>query len=273
MGQDVEIILLKQLASCLRMPIAVVDPNATAIYFNEPAEAIFGLRFEETGGLSAEEWVSILQPSDEDHVPLKDEQRPLAVALSRRQPAHRRVIVRRNDGVRSPIEVTAVPLTATGDRFLGALSLFWRPDDPAAGPHAAPAPSSEPHAVETILTRRLASRWTAPIFLVDAAGGLLYFNPAAETILGRAFDETSLPGTRRELYAAFQPRRDDGTPIDPRDHPLALARIRGQPVHDVTRMRGLDGRDRRIEITAIPLIGQSDRLLGAFGVFWESPSP
>ena len=28
------------------------------------------------------------------------------------------------------VEVTGVPLVALGERFLGALSLFWRPDRP-----------------------------------------------------------------------------------------------------------------------------------------------
>ena len=34
-------------------------------------------------------------------------------------------------------------------------------------------------------------------------------------------------------------------------------------------MRGLDGVPHRLEETAIPLIGQSRRLLGAVGFFWE----
>jgi hypothetical protein len=38
------------------------------------------------------------------------------------------------------------------------------------------------------------------------------------------------------------------------------------------RIRDLSGRSRQVEVTAIPLVGQSGRLLGAFGVFWEIES-
>ena len=36
------------------------------------------------------------------------------------------------------------------------------------------------------------------------------------------------------------------------------------------RIRGQDGVERLLEVTAIPLIGQSNRMLGAFGLFWEA---
>ena len=38
MGYDVEIILMRQFASYLALPIFVVDPKGDLIYFNEPAE-------------------------------------------------------------------------------------------------------------------------------------------------------------------------------------------------------------------------------------------
>lgn len=269
MGPDVEIVLLKQLASCLRIPIAVVAPDASVVYFNEPAESIFGLRFEETGGLEAEEWVAMLQPSDPDHVPLKDEERPLITALERRVPAHRRLQVRGGDGGWRVLEVTGIPLTAVGDRFLGALSVFWQPGSPVCdGSPAATIRGQQ--AVETILTRRLAETWTAPVFLVDPDGHLLYFNPAAAPVLGVSFEQADRLGSRAALYQAFRPRDARGNPIAPEEHPLAVARTRREPVHRVTWIRGLDGRDRQIAITAIPLVGQSDRLVGAFGVFWET---
>ena len=48
-----------------------------------------------------------------------------------------------------------------------------------------------------------------------------------------------------------------------------IARKQQRPVHHSFWIRGLDERDRKIAGTAIPLVGQCDRLLGAFGVFWE----
>ncbi len=268
MGQEVEIILLKQLASCLRIPIALLDPDGAVTYFNEPAEGIFGLRFEETGGLPADEWIGMLQPSDQDHVPLKREERPLATALDRRVPGHRRLKARTGGQSWQELEVTGLPLTAEGDRFLGAMSLFWRPQERIERPADEPTPSQQ--AVETILTRRIAATWSAPVFLVDAFGRLLYFNRAAEPILGDRFLELSRPLSREMLYEAFEPRDADGNRLEPRDHPLGIARSTRQPAHRVIWIRGLDGHDRRIAATAIPLVGQSDCLVGVLGVFWES---
>lgn len=275
MGQDVEVILLKQLASCLRMPIALVAPDGQLAYFNEPAESIFGVRFEETGSLPADEWHDLIQPSDEHHVPLKREERPLMVALDRRTPAHRRMQVHTGGRWRE-VEVTGLPLAFEGDRFLGALSLFWEP-----GQRHATGIDSEPVdeesaptqlAVETILTRRIAATWTAPVFLVDAAGRLLYFNHAAAPILGEQFPKLSKPLRREALYDAFSPRDADKRPLAPDEHPLQIARTRREPAHGVTWIRSLDGSDRRIAVTAIPLVGQSDRLVGVVGIFWEQPS-
>ena len=269
MAQDVEVILLKQLASCLRTPIALIGPDGSLQYFNEPAEEIFGFRFEEVGTMEADAWRRTIQPSDASHVPLKREERPLMSAIDRRVPAHRRMQVRNASGW-NEVEVTGIPLVAIGERFLGGLSLFWRPGDATpVAPADTPAPD-EPHAVEIILTRRLASTLVAPIFLIDAEGDLLYFNPAAESILGRPLEEARRAASQNELYRRFEPRDESGAPLAPEEHPLAMARTRREPLHQLNWIRGLDGQDRRVAITAVPLIGQSDRLVGAFGVFWEA---
>ena len=38
------------------MPIVIVDATGTLIYWNEPAELLLGLRFEESGEIPASEW-------------------------------------------------------------------------------------------------------------------------------------------------------------------------------------------------------------------------
>ena len=47
--QSVEMILVRQLASYLFVPVLVVDTTGTVVFYNEPAERILGVRFEETG--------------------------------------------------------------------------------------------------------------------------------------------------------------------------------------------------------------------------------
>jgi PAS domain-containing protein len=262
---DVEMVLLKQLASCLRIPIGILGTGGDLLFFNDPAESIFGFRFEETGGLEAEEWTAILQPGDETGAPLKSEDRPAVIALEQHVPAHRRLFIRSIHGGRQEVELTAIPLIAKEDRFLGALAIFWNPD---AEPRSHRAGTEVGSSVETILTQRLASTLVTPIFVVGPDGRLVYCNEAAEAILGGPFQD-SRHARREQLYEAFQPRDFSGNPIAPDDHPLAIARIRREPVHARSRFRGRDGREREIAVTAIPLVGQSDRQPGAFGIFWE----
>ncbi len=272
MAQDnVEIVLIKQLASCLAMPMLVIGPDGDLLYFNETSESILGRRFDETGELGRDEWPALYQTSDDYGIPIKYEERPLISALEERKITHKCFWLHGLDGRRRKIEGTAVPLENKDGDFLGALGLFWELERPHAA-NQQPRPRRLPtnqHPVETILARRLASTLAAPIFLVDEDGRVLYFNTGAEKILGRRFED--LGGVSRgDLYASFKPRTENGIPIVPNKHPLSIARLEHRPANCRSWIHGLDGESRQIEVTAIPLIGQAGRTLGAFGVFWET---
>jgi PAS domain-containing protein len=124
--------------------------------------------------------------------------------------------------------------------------------------------------VELILTRQLASQLAMPVFIVDADGTLVFYNEAAEGILGRRFEETGAM-VALEWAEAFTPRDDAGRPLAPESVPLMIAVREQRPSHADFHIRGLDGVDRRIEATAFPLIGLAGRLVGAVVVFWETP--
>jgi len=267
---EIEIILLKQLANCLAMPMLIIGPESDLLFFNESAEPILGRRFDETGEMLSNEWSALIQASDDSGAPIKYEERPMIVALERREPVHRRFWIRGFEGERCRIEGTAVPLVGLDGRLLGALALFWELDRAEiANPEVEAAkPDFRQHAVETILTRRLASNLAMPTFLIDGDGRPLYFNDAAVPLLGRRFEELAAK-PRAELYAAFRPTGEDGAPIARDDHPLSIAHLRREPGHHRFWIRALDGVPRLIAATAIPLIGQAGRMLGTFGFFWE----
>ena len=126
----VEVILMKQVASYLATPIFVVDPAGTLLYFNEPAEAILGRRYDEAGEMPQTEWSSIFTPRDELGTPLPSERLPLSIALAERRPAHGPMWIRGLDDVLRHIAVTAFPLVGQNDRYLGAVALFWEDTRP-----------------------------------------------------------------------------------------------------------------------------------------------
>jgi len=125
MPQDIEVILMRQLASCLAMPILVVDPQGDLVFFNEPAEAILGRRFEETGTLRRGEWSATFKPTDSEGVPLTRQDQPLFIATDQRRAVHGRGSIEGFDGVRREIEGAAFPLLAKSGQLLGAVSIFW----------------------------------------------------------------------------------------------------------------------------------------------------
>ena len=123
--KEIEVILTRQLASYLAMPIIIVDSAGTLLFYNESAEVIVGRRFEETGELSADEWAQALVVTDEQGTPLAPETRPLLFALTEQRPTHCDMWIQGLDHVRRHIEVTAFPLIGQAGRNLGAVAIFW----------------------------------------------------------------------------------------------------------------------------------------------------
>ena len=119
------LILARDFASRLATAVFLVDPDGTLIYFNEAAEEVLGQPFGEGRGMSAAEWSTAFEPVDEDGSPLPLEGMPLGIALGERIPAHRAFRIVGRDGVARGIEVTAFPLFAHADEFVGAIAIFW----------------------------------------------------------------------------------------------------------------------------------------------------
>jgi PAS domain-containing protein len=123
--KELEVILTRQFADCLAMPIFLVDEAGNLLFYNEPAEKILGRRFDETGELPAQEWSTLFTPRDEQGKLIPPAKLPLMIALSEHRPSHRLLQIRGLDGVPHRIEVTAFPLIGQRDRHLGAVAIFW----------------------------------------------------------------------------------------------------------------------------------------------------
>jgi PAS domain-containing protein len=123
--RELELILMRQLASHLRMPVLIVDPHGDLVFFNEAAEPILGRRFEETGEIRRGEWSNLFKPTNDDGSPVPRQEQPLFVATEHGRPAYRRSWIRGLDGVLRQIEGIAIPLLGQSDRFLGAAGIFW----------------------------------------------------------------------------------------------------------------------------------------------------
>jgi hypothetical protein len=123
--KPIQIILARQLASSLAMPILIVDTDGTLIFYNEPAEVILDQRFDETGEMAAEEWTGRFALADETRAPIAAEDRPLMMALSERRPISRTVWMRCGHREWLHMNITAFPLIGEAGQFLGAQMIFW----------------------------------------------------------------------------------------------------------------------------------------------------
>jgi PAS domain-containing protein len=123
--RPVELLLMRQLASYLTPVIYLVGADGSVLFFNEPAERLFGRRFDESDPISVEEMSAQLQPTDEAGRPVDLEDRAMIVALRRQRPARGRASVHGFDQRVHDIEGLAFPLVETAGRQLGAVGIFW----------------------------------------------------------------------------------------------------------------------------------------------------
>lgn len=118
-----------------------------------------------------------------------------------------------------------------------------------------------------ILARELASNVSTPILIVDDQGTLVFFNEAAERILGQSFQQTG-EISAEALIKTFKPMRLDGSPMPVEENPLVTATAARRPDHAELLLNSVDGRTTRIQATAFPLLSYADHLVGAVTVFW-----
>lgn len=120
------LILARGLASSIATPVFLVDPDGTLVYYNEPAEELLGQSFPEAGELKLDQWGTMFSPRDrESGEHISPDALPLAMALQERVPVHKRLRITGLDAEDRDIAVTAFPLWARTDEFVGAVAIFW----------------------------------------------------------------------------------------------------------------------------------------------------
>jgi PAS domain S-box-containing protein len=126
--KPVELILLRQLASRLPFPVALVDDDATLVYFNAATERMLGYKLDDLGDTRYRALNELLDYRHADGSPMKDTDMPMAVVLHERRPNQMTIIIHGADGAPHLIENNSIPLHGQGGVLLGAMSIFWEAD-------------------------------------------------------------------------------------------------------------------------------------------------
>jgi PAS domain-containing protein len=119
------LILARELASNLATPTLIADEQGDLVYYNEAADEVVGRPFSEAGEMPIDEWTSSFSPRTSDEEALPPERRPARIALDERRPAHERFWITSRDGTDREVAVTAFPLFAHADEFVGIMAIFW----------------------------------------------------------------------------------------------------------------------------------------------------
>ena len=127
--RPLELILARNLLSSLSTPAFLASAKNDIVFYNEAAGALLGRRFEESGPMSAEDWLNDFGPLDESDEPIPFERQPLTLALRANHAAHARHRIRSAGGAVREVEVSGMPIIGAGG-FQGAMIFFW----PAGGP-------------------------------------------------------------------------------------------------------------------------------------------
>ena len=120
------LILAREFLSNLATPALIADDRGVLVFYNEAAEEIVGRSFAETGERPIDEWTGSFEPRTRDAGALPAESRPARIAFDERRPAHGEFVITGRDGVEREVAVTAFPLFAHADEFVGIVAIFWR---------------------------------------------------------------------------------------------------------------------------------------------------
>ena len=119
-------ILARELVSNLATPTIIIDDRGWLVYFNEAAEETLQVTFAEIGEMPVEEFSSKYEPRNLEGVQRPFDQRPAGIALYERRPAHERLLITSADGEEREVGITAIPLFAHKDEFVGVVNFWWQ---------------------------------------------------------------------------------------------------------------------------------------------------
>ena len=126
MAYDIEIILNRQLADCLSIPVFITDTKGNLLFYNEPAEEILGKLYEDTGEMPVETWSTIFKAKEFDGSEIEPQDLPLVKTLAEHLPFHRTFLIESLLGKLEKISLTSYPIIGRTGKFLGAVAIFWR---------------------------------------------------------------------------------------------------------------------------------------------------
>ena len=122
--------------------------------------------------------------------------------------------------------------------------------------------SGSPKSLPLILAREFASNLATPMFLLDAAGMLVFYNDAAALLLGKPFAELG-EMSAGDFAATLELATPTGESLLRRNSPAGIAFFQQRPAHASVVATTFDA-------TAYPLFATTGDMHGVIAVFWTA---
>lgn len=119
-----------------------------------------------------------------------------------------------------------------------------------------------------IRAKHLAESVTTPMLLVDANGNMVFYNEAAEMVVGRAFNDVG-PVPAADWQERFRVRARDDSPAPLEKMPGWMDLKGERPGLGHLRLTTIEGRDLDVAVCAFPLFTSQHQFDGALVIFWE----
>jgi PAS domain-containing protein len=118
-----------------------------------------------------------------------------------------------------------------------------------------------------ILARAFASQLATAVYLLDSEGTIIYYNEAAEHLIGRPFIEGA--GAKAEDWMGRgRPLDEEGREVPIESLPLGRTMLKREAAYGITMFRTADGEYRRIENVTFPLFAHTDDFVGVIALAW-----
>ena len=119
-----------------------------------------------------------------------------------------------------------------------------------------------------ILARELASNLATPTLIADAQGNVVFYNEAAEAVIGGPFAELGEVHID-DLAESYAPRTQEGEPLPVEALPGRIALDERRAAHVRLWVTSRDGVNREVSFTAFPLFAHADEFVGIVVIFWR----
>ena len=129
--RNLVLILAREFALKLATPMLIVDADGRLVFFNEPAEQVLGRAYSDAGEVAMDDWPELFHVEDAHGNPLSLADMPAGVAFRERRSVHGAVMITGLDGRMRELAVTAFPLFAHEEDFVGVVAVFWEQVLPA----------------------------------------------------------------------------------------------------------------------------------------------